>query len=272
MAELAHPPGPLQQPSSWDAIASGYAEEAERIGVFPEHALRLAQLSPSARVLDVAAGTGALALRAAPHVASVVAVDFAPAMIAQLRAAALRAGITNVETEVMDASALRFPEASFDAAFCMFAFMFFPDRGAVFAALHRLLRENGVAVIATWAPIARRPLMKVGFDALAEAVPNLPLPSKGDLQTPEECVAEMTAAGFRDVVTHTVTGSARFDSPERYLALQERTAAPLQMLRTRMGEPAWAETRTRILAALGKSIPPGGTELSAEALLTVGRR
>jgi hypothetical protein len=80
-----------------------------------------------------------------------------------------------------------------------------------------------------------RALAKVGFDALAEAVPNLPAPSKGDLQTPDECVAEMTAAGFRDVVTHTVSGSARFESPERYLALQEATAA-----RFRCCPSAWA--------------------------------
>ena len=272
MAELAHPPGPLQRPATWDAVASGYGEEVARMGVFAERAIALAELPPTARVLDVAAGTGALSLRAAARVASVVAVDFAPAMIAELQAGAARAKLGNVETLVCDAAALQLPEQSFDAAFCMFGFMFFPDRGAVFASLRRLLREGGVAVIATWAEIARRPLMKVGFDALAEAIPGMPAPSKGDLQTPEECIAEMRDAGFRDVTTERVTGSARYDSAEHYMALQEGASAPLQLMKSRLGEPAWSEARARVVTALARAIPEGGAELSAEALLTLGRR
>jgi ubiquinone/menaquinone biosynthesis C-methylase UbiE len=262
----------MQQPATWDAVAAGYAEETAKMALFADEALKLAGLAQGARVLDVAAGSGSLALRAAPHAAGVLAVDFAPAMLEQLRLRAEREHFTNVQTKVMDAQRLELPDGSFDAAFCMFAFMFFPDRGKAFSELLRVLRGGGCAVIATWAPIERRPLMKVGFDALAQAMPGMPAPQKGDLQAPDECVAEMTAAGFRDVTARRVTGSVRFDSPEQYFSLTERANAPLVALKKRLGEQGWTAVRARVLEALAKAIPPTGAELSAEAILTFGRK
>jgi SAM-dependent methyltransferase len=262
----------MQQPATWDAVAAGYAEETHRLTLFADEAITMAGLAPSARVLDVAAGSGALTVRVAPAVASVLAVDFSPGMIEQLQERARREGAKNVEARVMDAQRLELEDASFDAAFCLFAFMFFPDRAKVFADLRRVLRDGGCAVIATWAPIARRPLMKVAFDALAEAMPELPVPQKGDLQAPSECVAEMSAAGFRDVTARTVTANVHFDSPEHYFSLTERANAPLTMMRKRLGEQAWTDVRARILTALAKSIPAAGADLTAEAILTFGRR
>src|SRR5262249_965900 len=150
-----------------------------------------------------------------------------------------RDAVMNIEAMMMDAQALDFPEASFDAAFCMFGFMFFPDRGRAFRELHRVLRPGGRALIATWAPIERRPLMKHGFDALAEALPQLPPPTKGDLQYPEECVREMSDGGFRDVVAERFTASVHFSSPEHYLRVMERAGGAVVVLKNKLGVAAW---------------------------------
>jgi SAM-dependent methyltransferase len=214
-------------------------------------------------VLDVGAGTGTLACAAAGRVAHVTAVDFSPGMLEQLRERAAREGLTNVDTMVMDAQSLAFPDASFDAAFSLFAFMFVPDRARAFRELHRVLRPGGRVLVATWGPIERRPLMKIGFDAL---------PQKGDLQQPDECVREMAAAGFSDVRCEPFEGSVRIASPAEYLRMLADTGAPLAMLRKRLGEEAWATVSQRLLEAVGRRIPAQGADLAAQAMLTRGTR
>jgi len=266
------PGSPMQLPSTWDAVASGYAETMMRQAVYAERAIGLAGLGASDRVLDVGAGPGVLALLAARRAAQVTAVDFSPGMIERLIALSAREGLTNIQTAIMDAQALGLPDASFDAVFSMFVFMFVPDRARAFRELRRVLRPAGRAVVATWAPIDRRPLMKIGFDALAEVVPELPAPQKGDLQSPEDCSREMSAAGFRDVVVEAFTGSVRIESAEQYLDLMERGGAPFALLRQRLGEPAWSDVHRRLTDAVRRRLPELPADLSAEALLTRGLR
>jgi len=264
--------GPLGAPEVWDAIASGYAKDVTPFfAMYADEALRIAGVGPSFRVLDVASGPGTLAFLAAPRVARVCAVDFSPKMIDELNMRAARDGVGNVESALMDAQALAFGDGTFDAAFCLFAFMFFPDRAQAFREILRVLREGGKAIVGTWAPIERRPMLKVGFDAMAEAIPGLPPMPKGDLQDPEACIDEMTAAGFREVSVHPFTASLRIDSAEHYLQVMERSGAGFAALRKKVGD-AWPAAQKRLLEGIARRIPEGGADFSAEALLSVGTR
>jgi ubiquinone/menaquinone biosynthesis C-methylase UbiE len=275
---MTAPPNPSQSftlgvPELWDTIADSYAQDVTPFfTLYAEEALRLVRLERTARVLDVACGPGTLAFCAAPHVAHVTGVDFSPKMIDALCARAEREGVGNVEGELMDAAALRFADATFDAAFCAFAFMFFPDRDKAFREMRRVLRDGGKALVITWAPIERRPFIQLGFDALREAIPQIPPMPKGDLQDPAACIAEMTAAGFRDVVVHPFTASMRIESAERYLDTMERSGAGFSAIRARAGEDKWPLLRARILEAVRRRIPAEGVELPAEALLSLGVR
>lgn len=266
------PPSLQQQPGTWDAVAPTYAADAWQWGDYAGEALRTLALAAGDRILDVGAGPGTFALVAARHAAHVVGIDFSPGMIEELAARAKRDGLTNVEAKVMDAQELSFEDGSFDAAFSLFAFFFFPDRGRAFREMHRVLRPGGRALIATWSPIERRPIMKLAFEALAESVPQAPLPTKGDLQDPAECVREMTAAGFHDVSAHLFEASVRIESAEHYFELISRSAAPFAVMRKKVGEQAFEGIRTAVVAALRKRLPAGPTDLSAEAIFTVGTR
>jgi ubiquinone/menaquinone biosynthesis C-methylase UbiE len=124
MAELS----PQQRPESWTGGAAAYdAEFARFTGLYAEDALRLAGVGPGTRVLDVAAGSGALSLRAARLGAEVLATDFAPGMVEVVRARFAEEGHDSCSAAVMDGQALELADDSFDAALSMFGVIFFPD-------------------------------------------------------------------------------------------------------------------------------------------------
>jgi ubiquinone/menaquinone biosynthesis C-methylase UbiE len=121
--------------------------------LYAKAALSRVPLSPASRVLDVAAGTGALALQAASTGARVLATDFSAGMVARIAAA----GLPNVEAKVMDGQALDLPDASFDASFSIFGVIMFPDWRKGLAEMARVTRPGGYGVVATWRDPAPRP-------------------------------------------------------------------------------------------------------------------
>jgi len=82
---------------------AGAAELAEHVRAF-------VQPAGDERALDVGTGAGALALALAPFVAEVVGVDVEPELLARARARAP----ANATFEEADATALPFPDGSFD--------------------------------------------------------------------------------------------------------------------------------------------------------------
>ena len=103
------------------------------------------------RVLDVACGTGNVALSAARRFCEAVGVDFVPALIerARERAAAERLPAT---FEVGDAESLPFEDASFDVVLSIFGSMFAPDQEKAAAELVRVCRPGGKIGLANWTP------------------------------------------------------------------------------------------------------------------------
>ncbi len=264
-------PSLQQLPSTWDVVAPTYAQALGAWMDFAHEALRLVPVAAGQRVLDVACGSGAIAFEAAKLGAEVDAVDFSPGMIQEVTSRAERERITNIRAAVMDAQSLAFADATFDVAFCLFAYFFFPDRARAFSELYRVTKPAGRACVVTWGVIARRPAMKIAFEAMAEALPNAPLPSKGDLQDPSECIAEMSAAGFRDVRSLPYTGTMRFESVEHYFESVIRSTAPFAVMKQKLGAAAFDQKMSGVLEALRKRFPESG-ELSAEALITIGTR
>jgi ubiquinone/menaquinone biosynthesis C-methylase UbiE len=138
----------IHQSDTWDATAVDYEALAEPFTrQYAERALAVAGgVRPGERVLDVAAGTGALTLAAARAGARVLATDFSPGMVARLSARLRAEGFdaAGCEAQVMDGQALELPDASFDAAFSVFGVMLFPDHRKGLAELARVLRPAGL--------------------------------------------------------------------------------------------------------------------------------
>jgi SAM-dependent methyltransferase len=119
---------------------SGAAEFVRRIG-----------LLPGARVLDVACGTGNLAVPAARIRAEVTGVDIATNLLEQARARAAAEGLT-ARFDEGDAEKLPYPDASFDTVISMFGVMFAPRPELAAAELLRVCRPGGRIALANWTP------------------------------------------------------------------------------------------------------------------------
>jgi SAM-dependent methyltransferase len=106
---------------------------------------------PGQRWLDIATGTGAVALRAARTGAEVTGVDLAPALIETARGNAAAQGL-DIRFETGDAEALPYQEASFDIVSSALGTQFAPDHRAVAAELGRVCRPGGRLGLACWTP------------------------------------------------------------------------------------------------------------------------
>lgn len=117
------------------------------------HDALIAALDPQAgqRWLDVATGTGAVALEAARRGATVTGVDIAPGLIDRARA---KADIEGIEAtfDVGDAEALPYEDGSFDVVASAIGSQFAPDHEATASELARVCASGGRLGLACWTP------------------------------------------------------------------------------------------------------------------------
>ena len=169
-------------------------------------AIDLAAVGPGARVLDVATGTGDLAIEAAARGAEVIGSDFSEGMLerARLKAPAIR-------FEQADALALPYPDDTFDAATVGFGARNFADLGRGLAEMARVVRPGGRVVVLEITTPTRPPLstfFSLWFDRIVPLVGRLAgdpeayryLPSSVKrFPSPRDLAAEMERAGMRDL-------------------------------------------------------------------------
>ena len=103
------------------------------------------------RVLDVACGTGNLALPAARKGAHVTGVDIAPNLLEQARRRAEAEGL-KLSFEEGDAEQLLYKDGSFDLVMSMFGAMFAPRPERAAQELMRVCRPGGTVAMANWTP------------------------------------------------------------------------------------------------------------------------
>jgi ubiquinone/menaquinone biosynthesis C-methylase UbiE len=195
----------FENPAHWDEAARHYEKTAHPFtALYAEAALARVALTPDSRVLDVAAGTGALALLAARTGAQVLATDFSAGMVERIAAA----NLPNVEARVMDGQALSLGDASFDAVFSIFGVIMFPDWRKGLREMARVTRPGGCGVVATWRDQGAATFLLLG------QISRKLFPERGGmtmpaavtaLSEPRDFAAELIDAGYRDPRIQSVT-------------------------------------------------------------------
>jgi ubiquinone/menaquinone biosynthesis C-methylase UbiE len=127
-----------------------------------------------ARVLEIAAGTGALTRALASHLPPSVVITATDLNHAMLDRAAATGTSRPVEWRQADALALPFADGTFDAVVCQFGTMFFPDKAAAFAEARRVLRDGGALLCSVWDRIEDNEFADVVTDAVASLFPDDP--------------------------------------------------------------------------------------------------
>lgn len=253
----------------------GTAARAQMFGEATERLLDLADIRPGSRVLDVGAGSGEQTLGAARRVGAtgyVLATDISSSMLEVTATASRQAGLSNIETRVMDAQQLELPSDSFDVVISRFALMLIPDIPKALTEIHRVLRTDGTlaALVFSECPYLSIP------HSIARRVGALRSPPQpfGEfrLAGPGVMSDAYRKAGFRDISIHEVATRRRFPSLEAALRYAKETPLPLRDLTDQLSplqrEHAWVEIET----ALRQFVGPDGYESPCTLLLGLGTK
>lgn len=191
---------------AWNEIAAGFDELVTPQNMeLADRALDRAGLQPGMRVLDVAAGSGALGIPAARRGARVVATDIAPAMVERLEARAREEGLTDLEARVMDGQDLDLSDDSFDIAASQFGVMLFPDLPRGLAEMARVTRPGGRVLVVVMGPPTEVEFLKFFVGAVRAAVPDFeglpmdPPPLAFQVSEPAKLRRALADAGLDDV-------------------------------------------------------------------------
>lgn len=254
--------------ATWSAgdyglIARGLAESAEAF-------LADQGIGPGERVLDVACGSGQLALPAARAGARVTGLDITEAWIEQGRAQAEAEGL-DIAFDVADAEDMPYPDASFDVTMSLIGAMFAPRPERVTAELLRVTRPGGRIVLGNWTPEG---FVGGFFRTVARHMPPPDMPSPllwGD----ETAVRERLAEGVSDLRLARRALRFRYPMPPEevtlhYLAHFGPTKRAAEALDTN-GRAALRNDLERHWAIHNDAID-GRTEVDAEILEVVATR
>jgi len=189
------------------------------------------------RLLDVACGTGNLAIPAARNGAIVTGVDIAPNLLAQARERAAAEDLA-IAFDEGDAEQLPYPNASFDAVVTMFGAMFAPRPDVVASELARVLKPGGLLAMANWNPSSFTGKM---FKVAANHVPPPPGIAPAVLWGDEATVRERLSANFTNIRTELVP--VDFDMPTNAagaVAFFRKYFGPTQVAFSRLDEAGQA--------------------------------
>lgn len=207
----------VQQPESdqvraaWDSIAPRFDQyitpTATRNAAL---ALDRIDLRDGSRLLDVACGSGALAIPAARRGAEVIAVDISPRMIDLLDARARTEGVA-VDGRVMDAHDLQLPDAGVDFAVSQNGVTMSPMLSRALVEMVRVTRPGGKVLVAAFGALPEVEFLGMFFAGVRAAVPDFaglptdPPPPPFRVAAPAALSRALEGSGLHEVIVHPVT-------------------------------------------------------------------
>ena len=179
--------------TAYDAEGDTHPNEARRL-------LEYVSLKPGQTILDLATGTGLLAIAAANQVTpdgSAIGVDFSSGMLKQARDKILAEGINNLKLVEADVELVNFDAEQFDIIFCCSALVYISDIPAILDKCYNWLKPGGCFAFST--PDKKSYLAEIRVEVCRDLfgidLPHIIRP----LWTPEKCRNVLQQSGFRNI-------------------------------------------------------------------------
>lgn len=192
----------------WDRTASRYAADPIKDMAGYERTLQRtkALLKPTDSIVEIGCGTGTTALRLAPFVARIIAMDVSEAMIAIARQKALSEGVSTITFAARAAEEPAGEPGRHDAVLAFNVLHLVADRAAVLAEVRRLLKPGGLFISKTPCLMEMNPLIRLAIPVMQRIGKAPPV----DVFGASDLEAALAVAGF-SVVERARHGSGRRD-------------------------------------------------------------
>jgi SAM-dependent methyltransferase len=253
--------------------AGDYAAVARHIDdVPPRDLLARMDIQPGHEVLDVATGTGDLAIRAAAAGAQVVGLDLTPELFETARARAAAAGVA-VDWVEGDAEELPYEDDVFDRVLSAFGVQFAPRHEIVARELAGVTRPGGRIGLVNWTPEG---VIGELFKIMGRYLPAPPsFASPPPLWGSTAHVRRLFAGSRLELDFDRGHNPWRFESPEAWVSFMETAYGPTVKARQRLSvEGRWQDCRAELLALAQRhnEATDGSLHMEAEYLITVAHK
>jgi SAM-dependent methyltransferase len=235
--------------------------------------LRVADLQPGERVVDVACGTGLITRLASEQVGAqgaVTGVDIAPDMIDVAKNVPAPGGAA-IQWRVADAAALPIADASVDVVLCQMGLMFVESQAAAIAEMVRVLAPSGRVVINT--PGHIQPL----FATLERSIADHISPDLGgfvgavfSMHDPDAVAALLREGGLREVSARVAAATFRLAAPAEFL-WQYINLTPMAALVQQAPERAKAAMEKQFVDGVQAHVDDGMTVVEQPMVIATGR-
>jgi ubiquinone/menaquinone biosynthesis C-methylase UbiE len=261
------------QRQGWDRASDSY-ERYWRRQLQPaiDGVLERANLRQGESVVDVACGTGMVALPAAAAVGStgrVLATDLSPKMIDALQARAWECGLTHVEVAAIDAEQLD-ADGEFDVALCSLGLMYVPSPADAVAAMHRAVRPGGRIVVSVWG-MRRNCGWAELFPIVDARVSSDVCPLFFALGAPGALAQLLDQAGFVEVEEERLRVELRYDGDDDALGAAF-VGGPVALAYSRFSDEARATAHREYLASISDFADGSGYRVPGEFVVCSARR
>ena len=248
-----------------------YPDIAKLIESAAERLVAAADVQAGQDVLDVATGSGNVALVAAQRGAKVIGLDLTPELFDAARPRAAEAGV-DIEWVEGDAEELPYEKGSFDRVFSAFGTMFAPRHEVAAAELVRVARPGGTIGVAAWTPEGTNGQM---FRTVASHMP----PPPPELKPPsmwgnEDHMRSLLAPHGVELEFERATVDFEYESLDGWVAYGEEKLGPMVMARAVL-EPQgkWDALHDDLKALFGRENlnSDGSFRVAPEYLITIAR-
>lgn len=255
-------------PEVWDLVAEGYSRSTgEFFSEFSDAAIASVRVRQEMRVLDLACGPGATALKLAPLVREIVALDFSPGMLRELERNIEASGTTNILPVLGDGQHLTYSAAEFDIVVCMFGVSFFSNRPRGLGEAYRVLKPGGQALFATWIADKGSSALNLLEEVLAVAAPEPGMiePRGIRLDLPGKLEAELSEIGFQDVKISPIHQALEFNDVWDFWHVIVSGEPAIAALRAKVSADEWEDRSNRAADYLKRKFGENSISLDARA-------